>query len=127
VQRRSAYFLLFLFLLSNTCLRELGKIGMLYDHFQEHQVNNPSITVSEFIAIHYFSGNVKDEDYSRDMQLPFKILHSAVPTFDCTQPQMGMPSLKPPTTPLNHKIIPQKQSAISPSHCADIWQPPKSC
>lgn len=42
------------------------------EHYQEHKLQNPKITLSHFIVLHYLSGTKKDKDYQEDMKLPFK-------------------------------------------------------
>lgn len=73
--RRIGYWLLlFIFTASSTPLGELLKLPALIGHFREHRIESPEMTVIGFIVLHYFSGDVRDADYERDMQLPFKTM-----------------------------------------------------
>lgn len=123
----TAAFLLAIFLFSNTHIQELGKIGAFIGHFQEHRIENPEITLLEFIQIHYFNGNVHDEDYDRDMQLPFKVLDSAAPGIAFTLPSVAIVLLPPAFAVAKKKLRFHDQSTLPSSHLSDIWQPPKSC
>ena len=44
----------------------------MFQHYAEHQVEDKSISFIDFLDIHYMHGSPKDDDYDRDMQLPFK-------------------------------------------------------
>ena len=67
-----AFLLLAVFLLSTTELKQLAKLPILIDHFQEHKATDQSITFLEFLSIHYTGMAVYDSDYETDMKLPFK-------------------------------------------------------
>jgi hypothetical protein len=75
MRRASAISLLLLYFLVNTELRELMRLPILFEHFSEHKQRNNHITFSDFIVLHYFSGHLKDADFERDQQLPFKGIH----------------------------------------------------
>lgn len=53
-------------------MREVFKMPLLVEHFISHKTENPEISFSYFMDLHYFTGHEKDADYDRDMQLPFK-------------------------------------------------------
>lgn len=59
-------------LFSMTPMKEIAKVPLLYLHFLEHINESPELSFSKFLNIHYFHGIVFDEDYEKDMQLPFK-------------------------------------------------------
>jgi hypothetical protein len=127
MQRLTASFFLFIFLFANTALRELAKIDAFISHYAEHKANDQEITVLEFIAIHYFSGNIVDDDYSRDMQLPFKTTdcNSPIPSIVIALPDF--PDLKICAI-IESGLLPLYDQSLLPSlHTDDIWQPPKSC
>jgi hypothetical protein len=120
----STIFLLSIMIFSQTQLYHLLKIPVLVQHFFEHKDEEPGITFTKFIVIHYFSGNLKDKDHDRDMQLPFK-------TNDCLQtitsivvPQQNVISVKPLVT--EKKIyLNDKHNWISSNYVMDIFQPPQ--
>ena len=127
MRRFIAHILLFVFLFANTELHEFAKLGAFVGHFMEHRQEDKNLGLVEFIVIHYFSGNVVDADYSRDMQLPFKTIdcNNSIPT--CTLPQADYWEFTPITFLEPRPLLPYDQSALPSSYLADIWQPPKSC
>ncbi|MEZ5018112.1 MAG: hypothetical protein R2800_13720 [Flavipsychrobacter sp.] len=60
------------FLMSATPLYQLFKTPILYTHYFEHKVNNPDISVFDYIFMHYIGDDGVSEDDVTDMQLPFK-------------------------------------------------------
>lgn len=57
---------------------ELLKMPFLGAHYLEHQHRNPKIGVMEFLSMHYWGTDLKDNDQQKDMKLPFKkILHQS--------------------------------------------------
>ena len=72
MKRVAAILFLSIMLLSQTELHQILKFPVFVQHYFEHQAEDPNITLSQFIVLHYFSGNPVDDDYARDMQLPFK-------------------------------------------------------
>ena len=53
-------------------INEIFQIGQLVSHFQDHETENPEMTIWAFIQMHYINESVVDEDYAEDMKLPFK-------------------------------------------------------
>jgi hypothetical protein len=127
MRKQVAIALLSVFLFSNTSLRELLKVGVFFQHFQEHKAQDSEISLVDFIIIHYFSGNIQDEDYDRDMQLPFKMAQNTEVGSSITLPNTDIPALQLPALPQKETILPVSQSAEHSLHCSDIWQPPKCC
>lgn len=70
---KKAFLLLFIpvFLLNNS-LGELFKLPVLAAHFNEHRTQNPEISFTDFLAMHYGGDDHNDNDQERDEQLPFK-------------------------------------------------------
>ena len=121
-----AILFLSIYLCSTTEAHELLKIPIVFQHFIEHQQEDPSISALQFLQIHYLQGNVKDKDYDRDMQLPFK---TAGEFFASTAT---------PFVPLNAQIIIQYPEDVNnivwsqqttpflfSAYQVNIWQPPK--
>ena len=109
---------------SSTELHQLLKIPILVEHFIEHRQEDYKISFIDFLKIHYHSNPVKDKDYDRDMQLPFK-------ADNCNFPAI---------TFFTHKTsieIVNKEELISTTHLLhsdefnstqvlnNIWQPPR--
>jgi len=72
MRRVNAIALLLFYLLANTELVEIVRLPILFEHFAEHKQQNKDIRFLDFIVLHYFSSDVKDADYERDQQLPFR-------------------------------------------------------
>jgi hypothetical protein len=53
-------------------LDQLLRFPLLVKHFMIHKSENPGITLSMFIKMHYIDPQLFDGDYLEDMQLPFK-------------------------------------------------------
>lgn len=53
-------------------VNELFKIPILIEHFNEHQAEHSELSLIQFIVNHYMDEIVYDDDYSKDMELPFK-------------------------------------------------------
>jgi hypothetical protein len=124
VKRFSAILLLSVTLFTQTELHQLLKLPVLVQHFIEHRAENNNISVTDFIILHYFSGNPKDKDYERDMQLPFKTTDfTALVTFAII-PSQPVSVLQPVVFIDN--LFPAIDNNCN--HCSqpsDIWQPPK--
>lgn len=127
MRRITAVFFLLIYLFANTELHELAKISAFITHYREHQGEDKDITLVKFIKIHYFNGNLVDDDHDKDMQLPFKVV-------DCSI--SGATHIIP--LPFGFVIYPNDafeigrlpiydQSALPALHLSDIWQPPKVC
>jgi len=73
MRRANAISLLLLcFFLVDAELREIVRLPILFEHFTEHKLQNKDVSFLDFIVLHYFSSDVKDADYERDQQLPFR-------------------------------------------------------
>ncbi|HLP93721.1 MAG TPA: hypothetical protein VK168_06770 [Saprospiraceae bacterium] len=127
MRKIAASFFLALYLLANTEMHELVKLGAFVQHYTQHKSDNPELGLVEFIVIHYFSGNVKDADYAEDMQLPFKVLDCASSAPTHVIPQPFCLYLMPPVSQESSALPIYDQSKLPSSHLSDIWQPPKAC
>ncbi len=121
-------FFLAIFLLSTTQLRELLKLPLLYEHFQEHSQLNKNISIASFLKIHYAEPTTKDADYEKDMKLPFKSLDcfSSALTFYFNNFQFFSLAPKVQYT-LSSKNFYTYQFSYSSAFLSSIWQPPKFC
>ena len=126
MQKVSAIFFISVMLLSQTPLQQVLKLPVLIEHFKEHKKQTSSVSFVDFIQLHYFSGNPKDQDYDRDQQLPFR--SDAVIVFDSNTEIPDhhfkiavLPDLKEKSYPL------LDITSLPDSHGFDIWQPPKFC
>ena len=56
----------------NSSLGELFKLPKFLIHLTEHQTQDESIGIGDFIWMHYLGHDKNDNDQDKDMQLPFK-------------------------------------------------------
>ena len=66
-----AVLLLNVYLFSATDIKELLKIEVVIDHLHEHQMSDSSITLYQFLVMHYVTNDRNDNDNIQDSQLPF--------------------------------------------------------
>ncbi len=126
MRRIIASFFLVTVLFSYTELHQLLKLPVVIEHYREHKALSDDISFLSFLAMHYLHGNVKDADYSRDMQLPFKS------STDCCQ-LVNLHVIIPSPSNIIISVLPQSkitfpvlQEGIYSSHLAEIWQPPRT-
>ena len=117
-------FFLTVYLFSVTEASQLFKLPVLFQHFAEHKKENPNISVVNFIVLHYLSGNIKDKDYEKDMQLPFKTADCATAFSVATTPNYYQVIIEPPFAE-SYTYPALKNNYILPNHPNDIWQPPR--
>lgn len=117
-----------IYVVSATELHELFKLPNLVEHFKEHQSEDKTTTLIDFLAKHYTATDDGDNDTSKDMQLPFKSNHDG-----CNITYIGFNSfhniqLAIKSTPIESKNYNNYSTEfISSAYLSSIWQPPKSC
>ena len=124
MKRLTAIWLLFSLILVQTDLNQLLKLPLLFQHYQEHQQGNAAVSVKDFLMIHYLLEQVKDQDYDRDMQLPFKSENTPVLTFtSAVIPAQAFMVIHftAVATPLASRYSDQIISGTSEA----VWQPPQ--
>jgi hypothetical protein len=112
---------------STTELYQLLKIPLLIQHFIEHREENKNITLTQFLYIHYGTGDVKDSDYDKDMKLPFKTHDNCVTAISNVYLPSAKVSIQKPIQFLPKKSFIKKDHSLLTSHLSNIWQPPKFC
>jgi hypothetical protein len=122
----SAYIFFILYLFSTTEAYQVLKFPVILEHFHEHQKENKSITFLEFLDIHYMHGSPMDDDYERDMQLPFKRMNHHVTMTqahvkDLTSPEI---SVTPPIEETDFIIV--DDHTIHSRYLSSIFQPPRA-
>jgi hypothetical protein len=116
--------LLFVALFSQTELRQVIKLPALVQHFMEHRAEKADMSFADFLAMHYLHGSPKDDDYDKDMQLPFKTIEYAASITADIIPAQPFSALQPVAF-INTSYPSLRNSSIRFNHTADIWQPPK--
>jgi hypothetical protein len=54
-------------------VNELFKIPNMFEHYQEHQQGTESISLWQFICMHYMKGEVYDDDYGKGHETTIQI------------------------------------------------------
>lgn len=72
----ASYLLILIVAISTTGLEELCKLPAFVNHYLEHKEAATTTGIANFIAMHYLGHDAKDNDDSKDNQLPFKNYHS---------------------------------------------------
>ncbi|MFD2247864.1 hypothetical protein [Pontibacter ruber] len=122
-----AIFLLVVYTCTGTTLQQLQKAPVLLEHYREHQAIVTDVSVMDFLVLHYLSGNVKDADYDRDMQLPFKATDFVASASTVAFMPAFYPELifTPPLLAQVHGIALDED--FTPSrYLSGIWQPPQT-
>ncbi|MBK8601350.1 MAG: hypothetical protein IPN80_13105 [Flavobacterium sp.] len=122
-----AIFFLVTYLFTASQLSELFKLPILAEHFVEHQNENPNLSFMDFIRIHYMQGDVFDDDFDKDMKLPFKSQSSCnysnitffQPVGSFELPQHIALSLLQKSRNFGYHF------SFSTNFLISIWQPPK--
>ncbi|HET6543492.1 MAG TPA: hypothetical protein VFG46_23570 [Chryseolinea sp.] len=126
MRRASAISLLLLYFLANTELRELVRMPILFEHFSEHKQRNKHVSFLDFIVLHYFSGHLKDADFERDQQLPFRGIHWEELSAPAALP---VESFEEPLPEISYAIL-NVGIYVSRFYSSlfqfTIWQPPKA-
>jgi hypothetical protein len=56
-------------------VQQFYKLPILIEHYQEHR-QLMDLSFIDFLSMHYWGEDLKDNDADRDMQLPFKTISS---------------------------------------------------
>ena len=109
--------------MNSLSLQQVLKLPVLVAHFFEHQQRGYSITVMEYLSMHYWGQDIDDNDHDRDMQLPFKKVDAS---------QSSMTFFVPSTFDVVSLDFPVKISYafpesddISSSHLGSLFRPPR--
>lgn len=125
VHRAISILLLTIYLCNTTELIELVKIPVFFAHLNEHRAEKPGTSIWGFVVEHYFSGDVKDKDWERDMELPFKS-HEHVTNASPVPPPPSQPQLTIATQRQVVVVYPAYINRFHPLiYHPDIFQPPK--
>ena len=120
-------FFLLSYLTSITELNQFLKFPILFEHFNEHQSQNTSLTFLDFLSMHYSQEDDHDGDKEKDNKLPFK-------SHSCCNFSMSFVTLISENEihfPVFREFYEQNSSPsfynlmVNSSHLKDIWQPPQ--
>ncbi len=118
--------LLSTYLLGSTQLIQFFGINNFITHYNEHKAQNKNITLLEFFDIHYLHGNKVDEDFSKDMKLPFKSeIPSGYTIAICNEPTPFSISFQPLKYFIKKNFTFYETIIHSNGYLSAVWQPPK--
>jgi len=127
VKKFLSILLLSIYLISTTELSQLLKLNLLVEHFMEHKQADKTLTILQFLNMHYAQENVKDADYEKDMKLPFKTLNTSnSPIMAFFQTETLVLKNKSLFKNNNETIVYNSKFLVS-SYLSNIWNPPKNC
>lgn len=118
------YLVLFMVMSEATELDQLAKLPILFQHFAEHQERDRSVSLMQFLSMHYWGDDLNDNDNDRDMQLPFKKLddHHTQVYF---VPSIRLITDKAFEQPLNTNTITYNPGHIPDPALAALFRPPR--
>lgn len=115
-----------MYLLSVTEMHQLLKLPVVFEHYAEHQLEDASIGFLEFLDMHYMHGSPQDDDYERDMQLPFKTSADCVSAVSFAQvPVQFEMEIESSITFLKKKNYLIRDLFTHTPYLSNIWQPPQ--
>ena len=113
-------------LVFGTELRQLLRVPELIGHFLDHRSEEPDMSLSDFLWMHYCMEQVHDHDFHEDEDLPFRS-HDNVPTLivllDVVPVQNGE-HLIPPSAAV--PVFPVADHGVLAGERAAVWQPPRA-
>ncbi len=112
-------------LLAQTELHQLLKLPALISHYLEHKAHNPTIGLGGFLVLHYLQTPIHDDDYERDMQLPFKANDCMTLQVHTTAPIIASLDLQHPQADYEITHNGYYRCFVPTPGAAEIWQPPK--
>ena len=103
---------------------QLLRIPFLVKHYQTHQQADPSMTLGQFLRIHYIDPATDTDDYQQDQQLPLRSMDCTV--LHASLCEMHHPVLEIAPPPVAIKEFFDYHETNKPLFRAfDIFQPPR--
>jgi hypothetical protein len=92
----------------------------------EHRQQDPNFSAVSFLNMHYVADTVIDEDYARDMELPFKTISPALSVaVSFTIPDLNYSLAVEPVVKIFKERQPRYNVMLPSNYLNTIWQPPK--
>lgn len=113
------------YLFSSTELNQLLKLPILHEHFKEHHAENNSLSMFDFIIMHYSSNDTNKSDQDEDMKLPFKSPDSCFSASIIAFIPQPIEFVQRTVFLENEPINNYTYIEFSSSYLSSIWQPPK--
>ncbi len=121
-----AKFLIIICLFTFPPFKEVIKAPLLLLHYLEHLEEQSDMSLEDFFEMHYMNGIVFDEDFEKDMQLPFKILDFAnLPIFVFSESKFFTIGEQINTYILIPKLPNTLDFLLSDANLLGIFHPPK--
>ncbi len=113
-------------MLNMVTLDQFAKLPLFFTHFIEHSKKDHSITLTDFLRMHYTGKDINDNDDEKDKQLPFKNINA-----QSIQHQY-MPVARFEFEPLKTAYFPPKEVKMSGHReyilqgaSTDLFRPPR--
>ncbi|MBB4804633.1 hypothetical protein HNP37_004730 [Flavobacterium nitrogenifigens] len=74
--KQIVYIFIFLIASNSSFIQQFYKLPVLIQHYEEHK-QLMDLSFMDFLSMHYWGEDLKDNDADRDMQLPFKTINSS--------------------------------------------------
>jgi len=126
MRKVSPILFLLIYLVANTELHQFMRLPLFFEHYQEHRLHSPTISLLDFIVLHYFTRDQKDADYGRDQQLPFKNSNCPEVSISIALPPENFPETKVHVFSLSRNMVMFKSFFNASSFHFSIWQPPRA-
>lgn len=127
MKRLFAIFFLVVYVFTATELNQLLKAPKFVEHFIEHQKLDSTVSLSDFLYMHYTGHDINDNDQAQDMQLPFKSPGNyATPNLASIPVSQDTINLSLIPVDTENQLV-YKRLNFTSSFLSSIWQPPKSC
>ena len=120
------YILLLIVLGNSPGLREILKVPTLGIHYYEHLDEQEDLSFLEYLDLHYGDDVVIDDDFERDMKLPFKLQQTATVAMFLVEPPIL--HLARPITDLiwsPQKFNKAQADILDSQYLLGIFHPPK--
>ncbi len=114
------------YLLSITQLGELLKVPLMVEHFVEHKEKNSKLTILGFLRLHYQGQDVFDDDYEKDMKLPFKS-HTNICCIAFYPLLQEFKTIQKVNYKYKKENLYSYSFLYSSTFLSSIWQPPRNC
>jgi hypothetical protein len=111
--------------LNTVTLNQFSKLPLFVIHYVHHWHNNNDISLLDFIQMHYFGNDQRDNDNEQDKQLPLKsVAIDAFQTF--TAPTIFDILYRSRIAFISTPSASMKDQFIPTGIVADIFRPPKA-
>ena len=122
----AAIFLAGVYFFGATEASQLLKLPVLVQHYYEHKAGNASVTLVQFLHMHYMGHDENDADNLRDMQLPFKTMDDC-----CMIAYNSLPPQKIQLSEIAEHEMQQEFTLLNDAapfsiSVEDIFQPPRT-